>query len=144
MIHSAKNVFFVSVIGLVVCLFATGCSHNITDNDVVRIDPNEVNKRLGDRTLVLDARSEKDFNQGHVPSAQPVKIADIDVQAERPRFPGYKMIVVYGQNPGSGAAMTVAKRLMITKHKNVRLMQGGFDQWTREGLPVEISHEQGE
>ena len=130
----------VPFVGIVLCLFAAGCKNtNTTDPDVVRIDPNEVNAKINDRMLVIDTRSKKDYDEGHLPDARLVKLAEVDLQAEKPRFPGYKMIVVYGQNPGSGAAMAMAKRLIITQHKNVRLLEGGLDQWTREGLPVEIS-----
>ena len=121
------------------CLFAGGCQNTWDDTDIVWMNPNEVYKQLGDKTLVIDTRSKKDYDEGHVPDARLVKLAEVDVQDERPRFPGYKLIVVYGQNPGSSAAKAMVKRLLFTKHKNVRALEGGFDQWMREELPVEIS-----
>ncbi len=137
--NRAKFDVLLPVLAALACLFAGGCGSNRSDRDIVWIDPNAVYKKLGVNTLIIDTRSKKEYDEGHIPDAKLVKLADIDLQAEKQRFPGYKLIVVYGQNPGSGAASAMAKRLMITKHKNVRAMTGGFEQWTREGLPVEIS-----
>jgi len=134
---------FLTIVGVASCIFAVGCSGNVSDENVVRIDPNEAYKRMKDNTLVLDTRQQADYDIGHLPSARLVQLKDVSVDSgaedEKPRFSGYSWIIVYGQNPGTASAKAMAKRLLITKHKNVRWMEAGFDEWVRLGLPVEIT-----
>lgn len=47
------------------------------------------------------------------------------------------MIIVYGQNPGSGAAMALSKRLLAAEIGTVRLMEDGFSRWKDSGLPIQ-------
>ena len=124
----------VGVCGLV----GVGCNRDITDKSVIQWGPDQIVKRQDDRTLFLDMREPPAYLAGHVPGARLTKLADVQLQSERLRFGGHSMIVVYGQNPGTNAAMAMAKRLIITKHDKVRLMKGGFDEWVRLGYPIVV------
>lgn len=125
------------VCSVVVGAFA-GCSNKVDDSTVVRISTTEVSRRLqkGSNILVIDARDAKQYDAGHIPSARLVTLPEVDPLDPEPKFNGYSALIVYGDNPGSATAMAMAKRLMVTKHKNVVLMIDGFDQWKREGRPV--------
>jgi rhodanese-related sulfurtransferase len=129
------------VLGLIAlsCLGTGGCSKDVTDKDVALLSPGEAYKRLNDRSLVMDLRGQAEFDAGRLPGARLTRLVDVDERDESPRFSGHKMILVYSQNPGQGSGMAMAKKLMRTKHKNVRLLDGGFDAWERAGLPVERS-----
>lgn len=115
-----------------------GCANKVDDSKVERVSTTDVSRRLakGSNVLVLDTRDASEFAEGHVPGARLVRLPDVDPTDTEPRFGGYSAVIVYGDNPGSGTAMAMAKRLMQTKHKNVKLMIDGFEQWKREGRPV--------
>ncbi len=129
---------------LVVGILGGGCHKDISDEDVVRLSPVEINKRLNKDSLVLDMRDRTMFDQGHLPFARLGRLADVDPTSEDPRYPGYSLIVVYGQHAGPGVAASMAKRLMINRNDNVRLMEGGYDEWVRLGLPIDLSAPRGE
>jgi rhodanese-related sulfurtransferase len=116
-----------------------GCTNRVDDSKVARVSTTDVSRRLakGSNVLVIDARDASAYATGRLPSARHVRLPDVDPLATDPRFDGYSAVIVYGDNPGSGTAMAMAKRLMQTKHKNVQLMIDGFEQWQREGRPVE-------
>ena len=126
----------------VVCVAVTSCSitREPLDSPMATIEPREL-AEVADptRVLVVDTRTLGQFAQGHVPDATRLHLSEVDLLGEQPMFPGYDMIVVYGQDPGSSAAEAMVKRLLFTHHQDVRLMEGGFDRWEREGLPVELS-----
>lgn len=117
----------------------SGCSSKITDANVARVEVGEVARRLdrGSNVLVIDARDEGSYRSGHLPKARHVRLPDIDLYEPTPEFEGYSMLIVYGDNRGSGTAMAMAKRLLAAKHKNVQLMEDGFERWRDEGLPIE-------
>lgn len=63
-----------------------------------------------------------------------------DVRPERgvdPALDRYGQLVVYGDDPGTGSAVAMTKRLMMTGYKKVRMFMGGMSEWKRAGLPVE-------
>jgi rhodanese-related sulfurtransferase len=133
--HSVWVVGFLAL----ACLGTGGCSRDVTDKNVVLLSPGEAYKRLNERSMVMDLRGEAEFEAGRVPRARLTRLVDIDDRDETPRFGGHPLILVYSQNPGQGSGMAMAKKLIRTKHKNVRLLDGGFDAWVRAGLPVERS-----
>jgi len=92
--------------------------------------------RDGDRVLVLDVRDQRRFDEGSLPGARLTRLPEVDPLSTEPAFPGYKMIIVYGQNPRSGPALALAKRLMVTDHDNVQYMEEGYDTWVSRGLPT--------
>lgn len=114
------------------------CAPKVDDTSVARVSVSEVARRLekGSNVLLLDARDRSAFAEAHIPRARHVSLPDVDPYEPTAAFEGYSSLIVYGQNPGSGTAMALAKRLMQAKHKNVQLMQDGFDAWQAQGLPV--------
>jgi len=135
---------FVGLAAVSVGILGGGCHKDISDQDLVQLSAVEVNKRLTKEALVLDMRDEATYRQGHLPWARVGRLSDVDPTADEPRYPGYPLIVVYGQNPGSTAAKAMAKRLMINRNDNVKWMSGGFDEWMRFELPVEITDPPGD
>jgi len=118
----------------------SGCSSKITDSTVERISVTDTADRVrksGDSVLILDTRSPADYAAGHVPGARNIALPEVDETDPDPSLRGHKMIIVYGQNPGSGAAMALSKRLLAAEIGTVRLMEDGFSRWKDSGLPVQ-------
>ncbi len=89
-------------------------------------------------TLFVDSRSTEDYAGGHIPGAGRVSLSDLVQDRVAPiglRSSG--KIVVYGADPGSPAAMGLAKRLQSMGYDSVYLMQGGLLSWRTNGGEVE-------
>ena len=120
----------------------TACSSSISDSTVERTSINDVSQRLRksqDGVLIVDTRSAADYANGHLPGARRLELPQIDTEDVDPSLKGHRMIIVYGQNPGSGAAMAISKRLLAAEVGDVRLMEDGFASWEGAGKPVESS-----
>jgi thiosulfate/3-mercaptopyruvate sulfurtransferase len=123
-------------------------------NPQLLIAPRELSQRLSDEEppLVLDSRPPDEYASGHVPGAVHVDLwgvslidtdpAPLDafmwmiehvlaihgVRADRP-------IVVYDAQSGMRAARAFWF-LEYFGHPDTRVLDGGFDAWRREGMPV--------
>jgi hydroxyacylglutathione hydrolase len=88
----------------------------------------ELSAGVGDAT-VLDVRSSSEWNEGHIPGAVNVPLAELTSRLSELR--GRQPIVTYCQ---SGARSTVAASVLraagIVEVSNA---EGGFDEWTRIG-----------
>jgi rhodanese-related sulfurtransferase len=90
--------------------------------------------RTGDPGFVLvDVRSRESWNQGHVPGARHLPIADLPADLD-PAQP----VVVHCWGPGCNGAAKAGLALARAGYA-VREMIGGFEYWAREGLPVETA-----
>lgn len=139
--RSVKAAFGCAAIGLA-SLMGVGCTPDVSDRDLVSIDLPAVRRMLDTEkpgnVRVVDARSPEQYRAGHIPKATNLPITMLPDGARLPvDLENAKTVVVYGQNPGSGLARGVAKRIYLTGQKGVRLFEGGFDSWKQAGLPVE-------
>ncbi len=132
---------FLSALALIIAIAPlTACRTRVNDAKVPRITVQDTARRLErrpEKTLVLDVRDPERFGQGRLPGAELVSLPDVDPFEPTPQFSGFGMIIVYGQNPGAGPAMALAKRLIQARHEDVNLMEAGFDSWKAMGYPVE-------
>lgn len=132
----------VSVLCLVSMLIAGGCQQKISDRDIVVIDLAETRKLHAARAArFVDSRGPDEFAAGRIAGSlnlQLPQVSEVKTDME-PSIARAKTVVVYGNNPGSGVAKAIAKRLMIAGHKGVRLYAGGMDEWRANNLPVEQS-----
>ena len=87
----------------------------------------------GDFT-VIDVRSAEQFKAGHIPGALHIPVARIE--GEIPYLPKGKAVVAYCTCPAeesSGEAAMILARSGIS----AKALQGGLDEWTKRGLPIE-------
>lgn len=89
--------------------------------------------------LFIDSRSEREHAAARIPGARRLDTWDLDPKDPDPAYDNYSEIIVYGQNPGSPRAEALTKRFYHSKQDHARLMLGGFDEWLRQGHPVEKS-----
>lgn len=123
---------------------AGGCSKQITDRDIKPISLVEVralveSERSGrGGALLIDPRGPSAFAAGRLPGARNIQLSEVKPEdGVNPALDRYGQLVVYGDDPGTGSAVAMTKRLMMTGYKNVRMFMGGLSEWKRAGLPVE-------
>jgi rhodanese-related sulfurtransferase len=103
-------------------------------------DPSDVAADIGAGVtgwVLVDSRSQASWDQGHVPGAIHLPTAEIAARAASV-VPAGSSVVTYcwgpGCNGGTKAALEFAKLGYPVKE-----MIGGFEYWSREGLPVETA-----
>ncbi len=89
--------------------------------------------------LVIDARAGELYAQGHVPRARNIP-ADGSGNAfprEILDRPDDMTIVVYCEGGACQSSLALAKRLHDEGFKDIRVFSGGWEEWTKAGLPEE-------
>ena len=80
----------------------------------------------------IDARGAVDFDEGHVPGA--INVSPNSSRSDRRRvlsgFDRNIRLVVYCQSPACPYASLLAKRLVRDGFLDVRVLVGGFDEWS--------------
>ena len=106
------------------------------DPELPALAPSEVTERTGaDGALLLDVRTDEEWQQGHVPGARQVPIQELpermgELEAWRDRG-----VVVYCES-GRRAAKA-ADLLREAGFSDVSLLDGSMARWRAEGRPVE-------
>lgn len=91
-------------------------------------------KRLmeDDQYYAIDVRNQSEWDSGHIPGAHHIMLGILPDRLES--IPKDKNIIVHCQ---SGARSAIGASLLQSKgFKNVLNLEGGFDAWEKEGLPV--------
>lgn len=117
----------------------SGCNDTISDRDVTMVTLAEVRRLAGsDKVVIVDPRSPAEFAQGHLPGARNIQLAQVTEKREEldPALAAAGTIIVYGDDPGSGVAKGMTKRLLRAGQKNARFFPGGVSEWQRSGLPL--------
>jgi rhodanese-related sulfurtransferase len=88
--------------------------------------------------IVVDVLPPKDFRASHLPSAINVPIGPyFDQQIQRAVPDKNQRVVVYCRNNECAASEQAADAMERAGYTNVMRYQGGIDEWTETGLPVE-------
>ncbi|MEH1126458.1 rhodanese-like domain-containing protein [Micromonospora sp. CPCC 206061] len=87
--------------------------------------------------VVVDSRGTEAWEQGHLPGALHLPTREIAARAEREIPPG-TTVVTYCWGPGCNGATRAALEFARLGYP-VKEMIGGFEYWSREGLPVQTS-----
>lgn len=120
--------------------------------DIILVDTDWMQSHLHDENIVVvDARTEKQYLQGHIPSAvnipvmktyNPVypkdRVANLPYIRELFRRAGIcddQTIVIYDNTEYKDAGR-VFWVFEVYGHKNVKLLNGGFVLWQKKNLPV--------
>lgn len=135
--RAVRTIFWIGAVSLAL----TGCSKQITDRSVDRLNTEQASvfHRSARSTIFVDARPADQFAAGHIPGAVNRRLGEVSSSAMDPDLARYRRIVVYGDNPGSAAAIALAKRLFEAGHSEVVFYEPGFEAWKAAGLPVEKS-----
>jgi L-ascorbate metabolism protein UlaG (beta-lactamase superfamily)/rhodanese-related sulfurtransferase len=86
-------------------------------------------------TVLLDVRTEGEFNEGHISNALNIDVKQEDfIEQAKSTLPADKTIAVYCR--GGKRSVTAAKKLTAEGYKVLNL-EGGITAWKEAGLPVE-------
>jgi rhodanese-related sulfurtransferase len=133
-------------LSLVLLCGLTGCNVSTDDSKIQLISVGEARRLWQDSQsgaspdglLLVDPRPATAFANRHIPGARNVHLEEVQPKAGRSaEFERYRRIVVYGDNPGSPAARGLVKRFIANSYDRVYLMDGGLDEWVRQGGKVQ-------
>lgn len=133
-----------TILALVVFTVAslTGCNTTSeVEVDKARVSAEKIKEWLDkapDRYLVVDARADAAFREGHLPGAVRMDPVELDPQDPDPKFDDYKSIIVYGENPAYGRANALTKRF-LEAGVSVVMLDGGLKAWRDKGFPIETA-----
>ena len=89
----------------------------------------QIPKEEYENIMVIDARDADQFAKDHIPGA--VNIEWRQVLNERESLPTDKMVLIYCNTGSLSAQAGFAMR--VAGHENVRILQGGFEEWKTKG-----------
>lgn len=93
------------------------------------IFPEQIPKDDWKRFFVIDARDQGQFDKGHIPGAKNIEWRQ--VLAQRSSIPKDQPVLIYC-NVGTLSAQA-GFALRLAGYENVRILQGGFSDWTAKG-----------
>jgi rhodanese-related sulfurtransferase len=87
--------------------------------------------------IFLDARSEYDFNVGHIPHAHNIPPGKrFTMESKNPKAKS-KLIITYCQGRDCPLADELAKAISAAGFTNIKVMPEGWEAWSQSGYPVE-------
>ncbi|MEM9250753.1 MAG: rhodanese-like domain-containing protein [Planctomycetota bacterium] len=127
------------VVGLIVLAgLGLGCEVKTSDRDITFINVEELRELLADereRTLVVDVRRWGEYDDGHIPGAVCIPVAEL--RRSDPVLAGATSVVVYAGSYESPLSPAAAKKLIAEGYVNVYDFRGGLEFWEDEGGDVE-------
>ena len=92
---------------------------------IKQVSPRELDQKKG--MMLLDVRTDKEYEQGHIPGAVHVPLADIGNRIKKLKKD--KELVVYCQS--GNRSIWAIKRLLGMGYKNLSNLKGGYSAWKR-------------
>ncbi|MBN2645092.1 MAG: rhodanese-like domain-containing protein [Desulfuromonadaceae bacterium] len=94
---------------------------------------------LYQKRLIVDARTEDLFRQGHLPTARSVPVGDSAALARlRACCLAQQVVLVYCDGWGCDEAFLLAESLLGIGFSQVRVYEAGFSDWRDAGLRIEV------
>lgn len=93
---------------------------------------------LSSRAVFLDARSQYEFEQGHIQGALNLPPREFASQFQdlKPRLVGTEAVIAYCDGEGCQLSQVLAEHLRGAGLKNVYVLKNGWSLWQAEKLPV--------
>ncbi|MBW2148246.1 MAG: hypothetical protein JRI22_14610 [Deltaproteobacteria bacterium] len=91
------------------------------------------------KAVFIDARSRKDYRNGHISGAFSIPWNEPDPQLEHflSIVPPVVKVIVYCQGEECTESHVIADILMQMEYRDILIFSEGFPAWKRAGLPVE-------
>lgn len=112
------------------------CSTESTDEPIKDISVNEFEELLSQNSqpVILDVRTPEEYAEGHIDGAMLTNFLGDDFQKQLENLDKNKSYVVYCK---SGIRQAKAATYMKESgFKHVYLLEGGIDNWMKEGKPT--------
>jgi rhodanese-related sulfurtransferase len=90
---------------------------------IKQVSSKELDQKKG--MMILDVRTNKEYEQGHIPGAVHIPLSDIGDKIKKLKKD--KELVVYCQN--GNRSIWAIKRLMGMGYKNLYNLKGGYRAW---------------
>lgn len=125
---------FRALVAFLVMLFAAAAA-----NAGEAVAPRQLARQLHaeNAPLVLDVRTQAEFDAGHVPGA--VLIPHDQLAQRLDEVPADREVVVYCH---SGRRATLAERVLADSGREVSQLEGSWIGWRAAGLPVQATEQQ--
>lgn len=88
--------------------------------------------------LVIDVRDPHGFDAGHIPGALNVSIVDIEIMGNKV-LRDKRPVVAYCACPDEHSSLVVAAKLAKIGVKDIKVLVGGWNAWTKSGGKVEVT-----
>lgn len=88
--------------------------------------------------LTIDVRDPHGFDAGHIPGALNVSIVDIEIMANKV-LRDKRPVVAYCACPDEHSSLVVAAKLSKVGVKDIKVLVGGWNAWTKAGGKVEVT-----
>jgi len=90
------------------------------------------------RAVLVDARIEELYADGHLPNALSLPLAEIENRFKlfKAKFPPNRSIIIYCSGYGCSDSFDLGLLLIKEGYHDVMIYEGGFPEWRDAGLPV--------
>ncbi len=82
--------------------------------------------------MILDVRPQSHFNKGHIAGALNIDLEDLDRQLDH--LPQNRPIVIVDHK--GKLTLTTGRYLVSKGFKDVWRLDGGFNAWVKNGMPI--------
>lgn len=89
---------------------------------------------MGGAGVLIDVRSIKDYNEGHLPAAISIPLPELT--GGDARLMNAKKIFVYDRGMLDGRATAAVKKMLVMGYSEVYEIQGGFRLWQTSGKQI--------
>lgn len=111
-----------------------GCAQTTKTDIVQKINPVELNEKLGDDLQLIDCRTPKEFSEGHLKGAKIINYYDSDFLNEMSKLDKDKVLYIYCRSGNrSGKA---AKKLETMGFTKIYDLKGGIISWKKNNLEI--------
>lgn len=129
-----------SVVGFLSCSNSATILDNKQSQDVQKVvaenvSVQEFNKMISDSVIILDVRTSREYESGHLANSILIDISQNDFMEKVAKLDKDKKVLIYCASGGRSArAMNKMKSLGFGEMYN---MLGGFGTWKNSNLPYE-------
>lgn len=94
------------------------------------------------KAVFIDARPPGLYEQEHISGAINLPLDSFETSLEKMnhKIPMETMIIVYCDGKASERSSALAKALLLRGHRNVKVLEKGWDMWVAQELPIEAGH----
>ena len=92
------------------------------------------------KAVFIDSRHAFDFRRGHIRAALNIPLTEMDsMQKTITSLPRGRILIVYCDGVECNSSIELASKLHAQGFGGVRIFFGGWQEWTSQKLPVEVS-----
>jgi TusA-related sulfurtransferase/rhodanese-related sulfurtransferase len=113
--------------------------YNRTEWSEITVDELYERINTNQSLLILDIRTVREYEKGHIPTARQIYVTEIKSNLENLQFFKEKEIVTIC--PGGGLSLVAVDILVEADFQDVKSLKDGMDLWTKKGYPTTTADE---